>query len=83
MRGLSHFSSYSLLGIASSKHLAVKLGLELHGHELLKKQLASVWDLNLTDVFARVARLAMVFELVEVRLAEQPTLLAHVHPVAV
>lgn len=50
--------------LSSSKHLAVELGLELHRHELLEKQLARIRNLDLADVFAGVAGLAVVLELV-------------------
>ena len=61
----------------------MKLRLQLHGHEFLKKQLASVRNLDLADVFARVARPAVILELVQICLAEQSALLAHMNSVAV
>ena len=61
----------------------MKLRFELHGHEFLEEELAGVGDADLADVFAAVARLAVVLELIQVRLAEQAALLAHVHPVGI
>jgi hypothetical protein len=69
--------------LSSSKHLAVELGLELHRHELLKKQLACVGDLDLADVFPGVTGLAVVLELVQVGLTKQAALLTDMHSVAI
>ena len=58
--------------------------LDLHRHELLKQQFASVGDLDLADVLCRVlAASAVVLELKQVSLAEETASVAHMHAVAV
>ena len=58
-------------------------GLDHHAHQLLHQQLASVRNTHLADVFARVARLARILQLLQVGGAEQPARAAHMHTVAV
>jgi hypothetical protein len=76
-------SNYTQALSFSSQHLAVQLGLKLHGHEFLKEKLASIGNANLADVLAAVTRLAVVLELIQVSLTEEAALLAHVHPICV
>jgi hypothetical protein len=67
----------------SPQHLGVQLRLDLHGHEFLEKQFTRVGNLNLANIFSRVASFAVVFKLVEVGLTEETALLADMHAVAV
>ena len=69
--------------VASSEDGQVHAGLDHHAHQLLHQQLASVRNTHLADVFARVARLARVLQLLQVGGAEQPARAAHMHTVAV
>ena len=68
---------------SSSDHGSVQARLDLHRHELLKKKLTSVRNLNLADVFGRVTPSAMVLEFEKVSLAEETASVAHMHSVAV
>ena len=57
--------------------------LDLHGHQLLQEQLAGVWNPDLADILRRVAPSAMIFELFQVCLAEEPTSMTDMDSVAV
>ena len=68
---------------ASSEHGSVQAWFDLHGHQLLQEQLASVGNLNLANVFSRITPSAVILELEEVCLAEKTTPVADVHSIAV
>ena len=57
--------------------------LDLQGHELLKEQLARIWDLHLADVLTRIAKSAMILAFTEVGFAEETALPADVDTVAI
>ena len=61
----------------------MKSRLDHHPHQLLHQQLASIWDPHLADVLATLARATEVLLLLDVCLAEQTALAAHMHSVAV
>lgn len=57
--------------------------LDLHSHQLLKQEFASVRDLDLADLLLRIATSAVVLQLFEVGFAEKTTLLTNVDTVRV
>ena len=57
--------------------------LNLHGHQLLEEEFAGVGDLDLADVFCRIAPSAEILAFEKVRFAEETTSVADVHSVAV
>ena len=61
----------------------MKSRLDHHPHQLLHQQLAGIWDSHLADVLAGLARPAEVLLLLDIGLAEQTALRAHMHSVAV
>lgn len=71
------------IGCRSTEHGGVQSRLDLHRHQLLQKKLASVRDLDLTDVLSRVAPSAVVLELKQVRLAEKTAPIANMHTVTI
>ena len=67
----------------SSEHGRVQPRLDLHRHQLLQEQFASVRDLDLADVLCGVASAAVVPELEKIGLAEEAAPVADVDPVTV
>ena len=61
----------------------MKSRLDHHPHQLLHQELAGVWDPHLTDILTWLARSAKVLLLLDIGLAEQTALRAHMHSVAV